>query len=161
MKKKFISDIGKGAAFTFVAVIAMFLILGASGKVNVPQNSGLAVSKTSKAYADAQVDTVIFAREPGLAGLSFGAHFKDSVNVRSVVLRRVVDGIAEAVVSTDTLWQSDSSATAKSKVATITLAPLPDVYWVIVTYATNNGGLVNGVTTPTAVYEFNKQYYTK
>ena len=34
----------------------------------------------------------------------------------------------------------------------VTLAPLADEYWVIVTYA----GSANGVTTPTAVYEFIK-----
>lgn len=147
---------------TFVLVvllaIAVSYVWAASGQVSFSLTPRTAISKATKAYAISQVDTLIFNREPGLSGLAFTAKWKDSVSITSILLRRVVDGKASAfVAATDsimTLLPYLATTVDTTMLKTITLAPLADTYWVIVTYA----GSAQGVTTPTAVYQFEKQY---
>ena len=139
-----------------LVVLALYVFTGA--QVTVPLNAGLAVTKTSKTYTSGLVDTITFNREAGLSGLSFSIRTKDSSNITSIVLRRAFDGIIAPVVATDTLSAVDSSATDRVIIKTITLAPLADQYKVIVTYNTDDGGINQGTTTPTAVYGFHRQY---
>ena len=145
-------------------LFAVYSAYSANGKVTLPFNENQAIVKNTKTYANSQVDTVVFTREAGLSGLAFGAHFKDSVSVTNVILRRVVDGAIQPVLAGDTLYSSfastvDGSAGNSSfldgvgKTIAVTLAPLADQYLFIVTYA----GSANGTTTPTAVYEAVKQ----
>lgn len=146
---------------TFVLVvllaIAVSYVWAASGQVSFSLTPRTAISKAPKTYAISQVDTLIFNREPGLSGLAFTAKWKDSVSITSILLRRVVDGKASAFITTDsimTLLPYLATTVDTTMLKTITLAPLADTYWVIVTYA----GSAQGVTTPTAVYQFEKQY---
>ena len=139
------------------AFIAVALFLGAT-QVSIGPGLGLATVKATGTYASAQVDTVILQREGGVQALSFAIESADSQNLGTVIVRRVIDGTASAVIAGDTLTSNDSSATARSVVKTVPLAPLPDTYWVIVTYKTNTGGINQGATTPNYVYQFNKQY---
>lgn len=132
------------------------VVFAASGQVGLNTKIGLELTSKSKAYANSQVDTVIWTREGAAAAYAFAIHFKDSASVTSIQLRRVIDGVATGFATTDSLLtgalitpRADSTI-----VRTITLAPLADQYWVIVTY-TSSG---NGVTSPTAVYEVLKQF---
>lgn len=145
-----------GLALVLILVLAVAEVWAASGKVSFG-GSGAAVSKTTKTYANSQVDTLVFNREAGLATLAFTARWKDSVKLTSILLRRVVDGIASAQLTTDsimTLLPYTATTSDTTLLKAITLAPAADQYWVIVTYVSSG----NGVTTPTAVYEFQKTY---
>lgn len=139
-------------------LVVVFIFLGASGQVTLTLNAGTSVTKSSKAYAASQVDTVRMSRDRAVAAMSFAVHFKDSVSITSAIVRRVYDGVAEAALTTDSLaaFTGFVSTAAASVGATITMAPLPDEYWIVVTYA----GSAQGFTTPTAVYEVNRQYNT-
>lgn len=141
--------------FPILAGVVSALFIFASGQITLT-GLGKAVSKNSKTYAASQTDTVIYNREVGDVNLSFAVHTKDSSNFTNAVLRRVIDGVAAPAVAGDTLFSSDSSASARSIVKTITLAPLADQYWIIVKYTANNGAIDQGTTTPTVVYEVNK-----
>jgi hypothetical protein len=147
----------------FTIFLSLLLIVGitvafaASGQVTFTTTPATAVSKATKAYAASQVDTLRFSREAGLSGLAFTAKWKDSVSLTNILLRRVVDGKASAFITTDsimTLLPYVATTNDTTLLKTITLAPLCDEYWVIVTYA----GSGQGTGTNTAVYEFQKQY---
>lgn len=131
-------------------------VLAASGQVPIPLRDGEPVTKTSKAYANSQVDTIRFGREAGLAAVAFAIHVKDSASFTSIQLRRVIDGVATGFATTDSLLTGAVIAPRGDTtfVRTITIAPLADEYWVIVSY-TSSG---NGVTSPTAVYQIERQY---
>lgn len=155
MKKKYSTKYV--IALLLLLAIGVTVALAASGQVTFSTNPNTAISKTSKAYAASQVDTLIFNRESGLSGLSFTAKWKDSVKLTNILLRRIVDGKASAFVTTDSIMTNlpyTATTNDTTLLKTITLAPLAEQYWVIVTYEATG----NGVTTPTAVYQFNKQY---
>lgn len=132
-----------------------FLFIGAGNNSTIPVRAGSQQTTIAVTYANSQVDTLRFIREPGLSGLSFGLHAKDSMSLTSVIVRRIVDGVQLAPVAGDTIIGAVVSITNDTlKLATVTLAPICDEYRLYVTYA----GSANGVTTPTAVYVFNRQY---
>jgi hypothetical protein len=143
----------------FLVALVGIAIMFMGTQITVNLNPGRSQTKSSGTYASAQVDTIKYTREAGLSGLSFEAHWKDSVNITNIVCRRVFDGVPNVVASADSLTTAaDSSATAVSWIKTITLAPLAEQYWVIVTYATDAGALNQGVSTPNVVYGFERQY---
>jgi hypothetical protein len=147
----------KVIALLLLLAVGVTVVLAASGKVSFATNPNTEVSKTTNTYVNSQVDTLVFNRERGLSGLAFATRWKDSVKVTSILLRRVVDGIATAFITTDSLMTGLPYTAVLVDTTihkTVTLAPLADQYWVIVTYVSSG----NGVTTPTAVYEFIKQY---
>lgn len=158
MKKKLLNKTVISVFILVVCVaVAVTVVWAASGQVTFVTNPNTAISKTTKAYATSQVDTLIFNRESGLSGLSFTAKWKDSVSITSILLRRIVDGKASAFITTDSIQTGLpylATTVDTTMLKTITLAPLAEQYWVIVTYAAS----AQGVTTPTAVYQFQKQY---
>lgn len=145
-------------------------MFGAGSQKIIPLTSGASKAVLSTTYANSQVDTVIFAREGGLSGLAFAAHFSDSVKVTSAVLRHIVDGEVFGTIATaDTLtnfaafvdtstsafgMKGSSGAPSSCVTNTVTLTPLGDAYWVIVTYAAS----LCGTGTPTVKYELVRQY---
>lgn len=133
------------------AVVVIGVFMAAQATLSYRSDRVAIVSKT---YAGLQVDTVKFSPPAGLSGLAFGIHLKDSSNLSKVIVRRVFDGVASAVIAGDTLTTTDTSATAVSYLKTVTLAPIPDQYWFIVTY---DSVALQGVTTPTVVYGVVKQ----
>lgn len=157
-----------------VALVVMALMLGVGSQVSVPFSRGVAVEKKTGTYATKQIDTIVINRDPGAQGITFAAHWKDSVallNTAATVIRRVVDGTISAVPATgDSLsgWSAftstaDGNSTpdkfnnGKSLTGTITLNPLADQYLVIVKYDTLTA-TQQGVSTPTVVYEVIKQF---
>ena len=133
----------------------VFIFIGAGNYLSVPLRAGSPQTSVVVTYANSQVDTLRFIREPGLAGLSFAIRAKDSMSLTSVRVRRVVNGVMLAPVAGDTIITTVVSITNDTlKIATVTLAPLCDEYRFFITYA----GSANGVTTPTAEYVFNRQY---
>lgn len=156
-----------------VAMILFALLLGVGGQVSVPFSRGVAVEKKTGTYATKQIDTIVINRDPGAQGITFAAHWKDSVallNTAATVVRRVIDGTISAVPATDSLsgWSAYKSATdgnstpdkfnnGTSLTGTITINPLADQYLVIVKYDTLTATL-QGVSTPTVVYEVIKQF---
>lgn len=153
-------------AVSAAVLVVGYLMLGASGQVPTTQRLDLSSSVATNSYANSQVDTVVWNREPSVSGAAFAAHFLDSVSVTNVILRRVVDGTLQPVLAGDTLISSTFTSTTDGNAATqsfsngvsktvaITLAPLADTYVFIVTYA----GSANGVTTATVNYEIIKQF---
>lgn len=141
-------------------IVSVVIAWAASGQASIPLNANLDNSKVSKAYVKNQTDTVIINREGSMSALALGIHTKDSSKITLAVVRRVVDGVASALAAGDTLapftaWRNTTNAGATAT-AEITLAPLADQYWVIVTY--ENSDTTQGVSTPTVVYEALKQY---
>ncbi len=144
--------------------------LAASGQVTLPfKTTGDKVAMASKAFAASQIDTVIVKGGKGVASVCFGVQWKDSVQLFATTAARVLRVVAGTGASTivsvpaaDTLtnWTNltattDGSASSltfsngNAALGSITLAPYPDFYLVIVKYAATG----NGTTTPTAIYE--------
>lgn len=143
-----------------VGVVAVFAVTLADIN-SIPHNQGILTESVTGDFADSEVDTVKYIRDGSgrLAGLAFACEWNDSVSVSLVTVRRIIDGTVQPLIAGDTLtaYTSFSDLTAASepnaKTATVTLAPLADEYWFIVTYAGSN----NGVTAPTVKYMAKKQ----
>jgi hypothetical protein len=141
-----------------IVLVAGFLIYSKPTLTGI----GREVSKVSTTYASGRIDTVLYNREGGVAVLAFAVHTQDSSNITNIVLRRVVDGVYSPVISADSLvTAADSSAAERVILKSVTLNPMPDQYAFIVKYKANNGGLDQGVSSPTVVYEVLKSYTNK
>lgn len=149
----------------FVVTLCVVSLVLATGnnktftRVNAPTSSSVVVT-----YAASQVDTLVYGRELGLNTLALSAQFNDSVSVTRIVVRRVINGVLQAVLAGDTLTAFNSfanvpnSANPTSAVtAQVTIDPLCDVYWFIVTYASSNQGTDNN----TVSYILQKRYNVK
>lgn len=160
----------KQLILSFVLVVCVLSqAIGANGKKTLPLVVDFRTSKVTNSFANSQVDTVIYNAPAGLSGLAFAVHAKDSLQVLTIKVRRVIDGALMAQVAADTLDRAvftlttDGSAGSStfsdgaSASAAITLAPLCDQFLFIVTYASSG----NGVTTPTVVYEAVQQLSKK
>lgn len=144
--------------FVLLALVAMVL-MGASGKKNVPLSSGTATTVLQTAYVSAQVDTLVVTREAGLSAASFGIYAADSINISKVILRRVVNGYPLAVQVGDTLMSAaDSAASSYTALKAITLAPVCEQFWIIVTYNTDKNGINQSKDANTVRYAINRQY---
>lgn len=155
--------------FVIIAIVVV-LSLASLGAVLTTTGIGQSYSTTNTGtYADAQVDTVKWAREKGVVGASLSIQVTDSCNIRHIRVKRVVANkiVGNAVVVADTIAgaavagvvpaSADSSADAASFVHTFTLTPYAEEYWFFVTYAT---GVTykNAVDTNNVVYKIQKQY---
>lgn len=109
---------------------------------------------TSVSYANSQVDTLKLAREAGVSTYSLSLSWADSVSITDIIMRRVNNGVMQAVLAGDTLMTTLATTAAQSKSVTITLQPMPEQYWFFVTYA----GSANGVTSATARYSVQRVY---
>lgn len=118
----------------YAVVTMMVMLLFTGGNRRLSTSGEAMVSDTLFSSAN-KVDTIKVKREKGVAAMSYFMYTIDSSNVKSVVLRRVVNSVAEAAQVGDTLIALDSSATAKLRIKTVTLAPLADEYWFVVTYS--------------------------
>lgn len=133
-------------------IILAFLFIGA----HVYLEQDIPISFKEATFANSQVDTVHYKVTAGLTALSFSAHFKDSVSVTSVSYRRVTNGEPMAAIAADTLanfaayvntaagYRGTSANPSSARVNAVTLAPLPDEFWFIVTYASSGNGVTNG-----------------
>lgn len=146
-----------------LALLAVAVLYATGNKLSFTRINNPASVQTGT-FANSQVDTLFYSRELGVSGLSFGAHFKDTVSVTRVVVRRIIDGEWQAVQAGDTLTNFNAFVNAPnvanpsiSVINTVTIDPMPDVYAFIVTYASS----ANGVTNPNVTYEINKKYSTK
>jgi len=153
-----------------LAILAIGLI--AAGSVSVI-GIGKTVSTVTSVYGQGEVDTVKWNREKGVVGAAFSVTSSDTVNIQSIIVKRVVGGavVGNAVVVADTIAgaavsgtvpvSAESSSTAKSFVHSFTLTPYADSYWFIVKYATGvtykNGSGAND-STFIATYKIHKQY---
>lgn len=143
----------------FVGLAAIAFVVFQGNIVTLTSGLFSSVVKKSATYAAGQTDTVKYSRERGLSALSFGLYTADSSNITRIILKRVINGVATATIAGDTLMTTaDSSATARSLVKAVTLAPLSSEYWFIVVYKANTGVIDQGTTTPTVTYELNRQF---
>lgn len=133
----------------------MTILLFSAATIPLPSSGGPNVLR-SGTYANSQVDTVFYARPATLSGGAFMATWADSVSVTTIIMRRVVDGVVQAVVAGDTLFTSFAGTSTTQKIATFTLTPMPGQYAFIVTYASS----ANGFTSPTVKYGVNQQFYS-
>lgn len=151
----------KKVAIIGLLLCTVFYAYGADGRKTIPLTLDSRTGKVTNTYANSQIDTVIYNPPAGLSGLTFAMHGKDSLVVLTIKVRRVFDGAVMAQIAADTLdraiytWTtngnpgSGSFNDGGSAGASVTLTPHPDQYLFIVTYATT----LNGVTSPTVVYE--------
>jgi len=154
-------------ALLLLSVLVVIALYAAGSKYTLSSGSNASVVRAaSKAYADSRTDTVIITRDAALSALAFGCHWRDSVSVTLVTIKRLVNGVLmgsgagnTAPLLGDTLVPYTSFATtiAASKTAAITLAPLCDQYMILIVYA----GSANGVTSATVDYEAIKHYAYK
>jgi len=140
----------------FAIVVACLLVIGASKEFSSQTTAGSQVTST---YSTASKDTLRYIREFGLTGLSLSVYTADSSNITDVIVKRKVSGVFLTVQAGDTLIASDSSATAKLRVATLTLAPLADEYVFFVAFADTAGKTIKqSFDSTTVTYKINKQY---
>lgn len=152
-----------------LSLILMPLLFWGAGTVYFVQNTVSSQAMSSGTYANSAVDTIFYARQPGLVGLALSAHWKDSVGVTNAILRRVIGGELMAVQTGDTLFTVADSNTVVAGVQgsaanpsfadskTITLTPQCDMFRIIVTYASSK----NGVSNNKVDYIFQQQFYTR
>ena len=132
-------------------------------QVTIPRETGLykASSNITGTYANSQVDTVRWIRDPFVQSIGFWTHWADSANVTIATVRRVYNGVAQALIVGDTLGsftaysaiaaaqaahvrgaafplQAAASATAASGAA-------PEEIWITITYAATGNGVTNNV----------------
>lgn len=152
-----------------IALMAVFVLMGDTVTVT---GIGRSTSTVTNTYDANTSDTVKWARENGVVGLAFGISVTDSVQIKNVIVKRVVDGrivtipavavadtIAGAAVSGTVPAGADSAADAASFVHAITMTPYADEYWVIVKYDADGAHTYkNAVDTNTVKYEFIKQF---
>ena len=146
------------AVFALVGVVA-FSAMGAGVNKSLGIGLGNTVQKTTGTYANSQVDTITFTRDAAAQAYAFSAKWADSVNVTSILLVRVSDGVENSQLSTDSLvglagFTKASATSTAGLTKTITLAPLADQYRIYITYVSSN----NGVTSGTNSYSILKQY---
>lgn len=162
MKNKFLVAL-VGIVLTFALVAATVSVSGI----------GKATSTVTTTYGQGDVDTVKWAREKGVVGASFSVSSSDTVNIQSIIIKRVVNGaiVGNAVAVADTIAgaavagtvpvSAESSATLKTFVHAVTLTPYAEEYWFIVKYATGvtfkngSGGFANSYL---AKYRVHKQF---
>ena len=141
-----------------LAVLMFVPLLVFGGQTVLTGNGTSATAVAVNTYTTSQVDTVVLRRwSSGISGLSFALHVADSTSITNVIVRRVINGLAQAVIAGDTLFSTftnTSSTLSASKTATVTMTPLCEVYWFVVTYA----GSGQGVTTPTVTYIAETQF---
>ena len=148
-----------------VVSLVVLGILFQGNQVGFVVKAGVTPSAVVKTYAASQVDTVVYAREAGVAGIAFAAEFKDSVSVSYVKVDRGYNGVylpLAGTVARDSIveFRNFSNAPNKSNpdtvmAGTLLLTPLADSYRFIVTYAATGQGVSNAKV----VYEIVKQYY--
>jgi hypothetical protein len=166
-----------------LAILVLMLFIGAGVNKYVPSSFSSIVVLTGT-FARAQVDTVFYARPPGLVGLAFSAHFKDSLKVQVVVAGRIIGGELMTLATADTLAPftgfKDTSSSAmgvqgstgnpsSALSATVTLTALPDVFRFIIKYDTTNvvrnaantadSIATMGLTNPKVDYIIQQQFY--
>ena len=150
-----------------LTLIVVGLTFAGGTKKVLPYSSGSLVSQVSVTVASADIDTLIYRVEPGLATLTFFAYSPDSVNYDLVTLRRVstmaggntvnlpIAGTADTLAEfTAYAPNAVSQGAASVKFAPITLSPLPEQIWFVVDKGTNIG-----VTSKTGYYGVIKTYY--
>lgn len=158
----------------FLAVLILLVVglADASGTKKTLSNylsKGQARAVTSFTVGSGYIDTLVYTREPEVCGLSFYIYATDSINTDRVTIRRMYTGgiiPAAQTLTVDTVdeftaWAPNATIQGAScvKYGTIDLAPLADVYYIIVDLGTNTG--VSGGATMTAYYGIQKQYYYK
>jgi len=150
------------------AVFAIGLIAATGSFTGIGLSSSKAVTSTGT-YSQGGADTITWAREKGVVGLSLGIIVSDSSNIQNIVVQRLVGGrkVGNAVAVADTIAgaavagvvpvSADSSADAASFVHAVTMTPYAESYRFIVKYAT---GVTykNAVDTNTVQYRLIKQY---
>lgn len=169
MKNK--SKMYKGMVF-----LVLFSFVALTGAIVSTLGIGNATSFGSGNAISAAVDTVKWAREAGVVGLSFGLKFIDSANVKNIVVKRVVGGkvvniptvavadtIAGAAVAGTVPYASDTVATTAGAPVTflhaVTMTPYAEEYWFLVKYnnTATQATYKNGDTTAVK-YSIIKQY---
>lgn len=122
-----------------------------------PYRPDVGTEKVTGDHVNSENDTVYYTRQPGLEALAIAAHWKDSVSLTRVIVRRLVDGDICSPAAGDTIVATTFAGAPvvgdTSLTVAVTLAPLADTYVFIFQYASSN----NGVTSPTVVYEAIKQ----
>jgi hypothetical protein len=153
--KRFKNWIVEGGIIPLLFGFMILSFLGATAwKVMSVANNG--VSKYSTTFANSQRDTVVFRRDGVLTNLSFAVHYKDSVSLTEVYVRRMVGGeftadstrLVGATTNFAAGYQGTSANPSFAASYNITLAPFCDSYVVIVVHAASN----NGVTSPNVDY---------
>jgi hypothetical protein len=154
-----------------ILMIALLVSVVQAGTPTIPINKGAATSSVSSTYANSEADTITIYREPGLTALSFSAIWADSVKTGATIagkILRVFNADTMTFIGADTLAFTDKIKVKSGAIGgTITLSsatqPLPDIFIVIITYA-SSGNAVNVGTTatrPKVVYKVEKSYAYK
>lgn len=136
------------------ALVGIFLFMGV---ILRPNMNHAAWTMVSGGYANSQVDTIYYTRNPFLTALAFSPHWKDSVSITNVIVRRIVQGewipvllgdtvtAFSALVNTATAGVQGSAANPSTvRSGAVVLTPYTDVLAIIVTYAATQNGLVVG-----------------
>ena len=143
-------------AVVLLVSIPIYIVYAAGVNKNLGIGTGMTIQKTTGTYAASQVDTLTWTRDANVQAYAVGFSWADSVNITTILLKRVINGVEMAQVTTDSLVASAgfASTAAVGLTKTVTLAPMADQYRIYITYNASN----NGVTSATNAYEVLKQY---
>lgn len=146
-------------------LLSILLLLFAVSVVQAEQavllGNGKVRSSVNGTFGASEVDTVIWVREPGVTAISFGMYVADTCDMSTTTaVRRIINGVAVTAITADTLANAETMAATDylvpvSTLDAVTLAPLAEQYWFIVTYHSTACGTG---TSNTITYFLEKQY---
>jgi len=148
-----------------IAIYTAYAGNGANGQILLYPNQGYTDSYAVSTYANNQVDTVIWVREPGVSSITFSIFTYDSVQfgANSGWIYRV-NNERYYHINSDTLGISYVSSTNDDTgnpftqgylfMNTVSLTPLSDKIVFIIRYHSSG----NGVTGNKVIYKVNKLY---
>lgn len=155
-------------ALIVLSVMATSLMFATGRQSTIPTGiAGIATTSITSTYANSEVDTVRWTRDATCIGAAFTAYYADSVSITTATVRRVINGVRQALQAGDTLtsftgYEVIGAGAANAVSAVFPLAgatlgsanALAEEYWIIITYVSSK----NGVTAPNVRYSINKQY---
>lgn len=136
----------------FLSLLLTSMILMGASLTLVKRSPNYSV--VTGTYAASQVDTISYSVEGNEQALRFYVHSKDTVNITSIITRRVVDSKLMGVQVGDTISGAIAALTDTLISGSVPVTTPCQSLKVFVTYA----GTFQGVTTPNVTYTMAKRY---
>jgi hypothetical protein len=147
----------------FSVLLVLFIVSIVQAEQAVLVGAGKVRSTVTGTFGNSEVDTVIWVREPGVTAIAFGIQAADTIDMSTTTaVRRIINGVAVTALAADTLANAEALAGTDylvpvASLDAVTLAPLAEQYWFIVTYHST----ANGTGTTNVVRYFLEKQYAK
>lgn len=127
-------------SFVAIVLVAVSFSFAGGGRYEFAQSTGPVLSQYLVVnITDSNVDTLDYVVEPGVASLTLEVTASDTVDAVITVLRKGQFG-TQSIQAGDTIMTLAAAPTAaQTKLADVSVTPVPDVYRFIITQGTVGG----------------------